>query len=156
MQDKIHYFSEINCYLGVHNFRVNMVFNLEQISCRFRFWFPMMYRTESSFLTRSWNGDDSSLYVIFNACWCKELILLLRRLPWNIQAKGQFPNWDIINASITCLFWSHMYIAILAAVFGFFFFTEVFYVIFKESFESKAIPSSSLLALTMSFPENSF
>ena len=73
-----------------------------------------------SFLNKSWNDDDLSQYVIFSAHSFKEFILLLRSLLWNIQTKGHYRNWDIINAFITVfLLFRHMCRAILANVLGF-------------------------------------
>ena len=80
--------------------------------------------------------------------------------------KEQYPNWDIIYAFITVFVFSrHMYVASLANMLSFWL-KRLFMWSSKGSFESKIIPSSSfllsdmmvwslILALTLSFPENS-
>ena len=59
-----------------------------------------------------WN-DDLSPYAILNAVPCKEFILLLRPLLWNIQTKRRYPNWDVTYA-FKILFSRHIHGAILA------------------------------------------
>ena len=56
------------------------------------------------FFNRSWNEDELSPYVILNALSCKKFVLSLRPLLWNIQAKGQYPNWDNTYTFITVFF----------------------------------------------------
>ena len=66
-------------------------------------------KTELSFFNRSWNEDDLSPYVILNALSCKEFILLLRSLLWNIQTYEQYLNWDVTKAFTTGFYFSrHM------------------------------------------------
>ena len=105
----------------------------------------------------------------FNALSWKEFILLLRLLLCSIQTRGQDPKRNIIYAFITVfLFSRHMYEAVLANALSFWlaFLQRLFMWSSKESFKSKIIPSSSflfsdikvwptILALTLSFPENS-
>ena len=90
-----------------HNFRCNIIFNFKHFStraCIFLWWIE----TELSFFSRSSNEDDLSLYVIFDALSCKECILLLRPLLWNIQAKAGFNyHYKIAVHDLVCVpnFW---------------------------------------------------
>ena len=94
-------------------------------------------------------------------------MLLLRAVLWNIQAKGQYANWDVTNAFIAAFLFfkthvrsnSSYYVGVLT-----FFVQRLFMWSSKECFESKVIPSSSsyfqmallsILALTLPFSENS-
>ena len=112
--------------------------------------------TELSFLNRSWNKDDIKPYVILNVLSYEEFILLLRLLLWNIQTKEQYPNWDVTNAFTSYfLFSRHMCETTLPNVLPWLFMWS-----WKDSCESKTIPSSSFLfsemmVLTLPFPENS-
>ena len=109
-------FSETNGYYEVHKniFGAKIYFIISGAilfltlnisvarACIFLWWIE----TELSFFNRFSNGDDLSPYVILNALSCKEFILLLRLLLWNIQTKGQYPNWDVIYAFITVFLFS--------------------------------------------------
>ena len=106
--------------------------------------------TDLSFFNRSWNEDDLSPYVIYNALSCKGFTLLLIPLLWNIQAKLQSPNWDVTNAFITVfLFLRHMDGATLANALSFCFFCWGCLRDLQKSFESKSITSSSFLLSDM-------
>ena len=116
---------------------IMQLYNFEHFS-RFKVCILLWWiETELSFFNRSWNEDYLSPYVILNALSFKEYILLLRPLLWNIQTKGQYPNWDIIYAFITVFLffktnvWSN---SCWCAEFLACFFTEVVYVIFKREF----------------------
>ena len=103
------------------------------IACIFLWWIE----TEFYFFNRSWNEDDLSPYVILNALSCKEFVLLLRPLLWNIQTKGQYPNWDATNPFITVslFFKTHLWSnSCWCDEFLTCFFTAVVYVIFKTKF----------------------
>ena len=132
-----------------HNFRCNIMqlYNFEHFS-RFKVCILLWWiETELSFFNRSWNEDDLSPYVILKALSFKEYILLLRPLLWNIQTKGQYPNWDIIYAFITVFlfFLRQMCGAILADALSFWlaFLQRLFVWYSKESFEPKIIPAHS-------------
>ena len=85
-------------------------------ACLFLWW----KGTELSFFSRSWNEDDLYRMLFSTLFHAKNLFLLLRPRLWNIQAKGQYTNWDNIYAFITvflCL--RQMHGAILANALSF-------------------------------------
>ena len=148
----------------------NVIFNFNisvARACIFLWWIE----TGLSFFNKSQNEDDLWPHVILNALSCKEFILLLKPLLWNIQIKGQYPNWDVTNVFVTVfLFLRHIYEPTIANTLGFwlvfFFFLRLLMWSSKESFESNIMSSSSvlfsdmmvlssILTLALSFPENS-
>ena len=58
-----------------------------------------------SFINRSWNEDDI-LLVTLNALSCKEFILSLIPLSWNIEANRQYTYCDFANAFIIVFLFS--------------------------------------------------